>query len=144
MLANQYFISERYFEALEEYSKLTPERINDPIIKMKIIICAALNKNFEKALSLLKEIPVDENSSYYGLKLLKEIYLCEKMLEQLEKRKNPNSENDEAKRMLMAILSRFTDRKKSLEYFNGLKSSGYSDIVNDFLCSIKEIKQTTI
>ncbi|NOX17840.1 MAG: hypothetical protein GXO87_06105 [Chlorobi bacterium] len=143
MLANQYFISGRYFEALEEYSKLPREKQNDLLIKKKMIICSALNGSFERALFLLKDMPTDDNSLYYGLQLMKDECFCEKLLEKLEGQKKQIIKNDEAKKMQTAILSYFTEREKSLEYFYGLKNSGYSDIVNTFLSSIKHKSHTT-
>ncbi len=141
-MANQYFISGRYFEALDEYSKLPMERQDDLLIKKKMIICAALNNNFEKALVLLSKIRADSNSDHYGLQLLKDECLCDKLLEKLESQKNRNVRNDEQTGMQIAILSYFTDRAKSLKFFNELKNSGYSNIVNDFIETVKHKSHT--
>lgn len=141
MLANQYFISERYFEALDEYSKLSEEMKNDPLIKNKMIVCATLNKNFELAMVLLKELIrsnlyLSEDKSIE----LKECPGCD-AINKLEKKITGEKGLENVKKMQLAILRCITDQTRSLEIFENLKDSIYADIVRPFLQELKTLNQ---
>ena len=141
MLANQYFISERYFEALDEYSKLSEEMKNDPLIKNKMIVCATLNKNFELAMVLLKEL-IRSNlyrSDDKGIEL-KECPGCD-AINKLEKKITGEKGLENVKKMQLAILRCITDQTRSLEIFENLKDSIYADIVRPFLQELKTLNQ---
>ncbi len=133
MLANQFFISGRYFEALEEYSKLPEDKLKDPLIMKKMIICAALNKNFKKALELLENMPNDATASRENLRILKDECLCEQLLKDLETRTGENQYEENVIKMQIAILSYFTDKEKSLQYFNKLNNFNFSNLTKEFL-----------
>ncbi len=137
MLANQYFIAERYFEALGEYSKLSKKQKSNPVIKKKLIICAALNNDFEKALSVLTEWIVDNFKQSFEIQNDPDEYHIIETTQKLEKEILEKKGDKELKKMQIAILSYFSDQTKSFEIFNQLKDSIFQDIVNSFLQTLQ-------
>jgi len=137
MLANQYFIAERYFEALGEYSKLSKKRKNNPVIEKKIIICAALNNDFEKALSVLKEWVIENFKQSVEIKSDSDEYHTIETTKKLENELLEKKGHVDLKLMQIAILSFFSDRTKSLEIFIQLKDSIFQDIINSFLQTLQ-------
>ncbi len=142
MLANQYFISGRYFEAFEEYSRLPKEKRDNLMIRKKMIISTTMNENFEKALSLLKELVLRDFSLFKNeMKTTDVECLCKEIVNKLEIQNKQKVESADKKKMQIAILNFFYNQDKSLEYFKKFEYSNYSDIVQPFLQSINSIKQ---
>lgn len=141
MLANQYFISERYSEAFEEYSKLPQERQNNIVIKEKMIISAALDENFKDALSMIKELLKDKFSQSNKIKIDTEVRPSIEVINKFENQTKQKQEYKDVIKMKIAILTFFSDQDKSLDYFKKLKESIYADIVDPFLKSLNKIIQ---
>ncbi len=140
MLANQYFISERYFEALKEYSKLPNEMKNAPSIKEKMIICAALDEKFEEAVSLLTELFVNNFGLLNKLNVQDEESFHKELLNKLEIQNEKRTKYSDIIKMKMAILNIFFDSDKSLNFLKELKASIYADSVNSILQLLKKTK----
>lgn len=132
MLANQYFISERYSEALEEYSKLPKVRRKNIIIKEKMIISATLDENFEVALPMLHELIKDKFGQSHSIKIDAQVCPCIEVVNKLESQNKQGQEYKDVIKMKIAILTFFSDQDKSLEIFKELKGSVYADIVTPF------------
>ena len=133
MLANQYFISGRYSEALSEYAKLTSTTENDVVVKEKMIMSAALTENFELALNLLLML-INEKVKILSINTINNsVCPCTDIVNKLENGEKANNTSIMETEMKIAILSFFTDRNKSVKYFTKLKESEYADIVNSFL-----------
>lgn len=132
MLANQYFISERYSEAFEEYSKLPREKQNNIIIKEKMIISAAFDENFEDALSMIKELIRDQFDKSNKIKINTEAYPSIEVINKFESQTKQKQGYKDVIKMKIAILTFFSDQDKSFEIFKELKGSIYADIVTPF------------
>ena len=139
MLANQYFISERYSEAFEEYSKLPKVRRKNIIIKEKMIISATFDENFEEALSMLRELIKDKFGQSDSIKINAQVCPCIEVVNKLESQNKQGQEYKDVIKMKIAILTFFSDQDKSLRYFEKLKDSSYADLINSFLKSINNI-----
>jgi len=138
MLANQYFISERYSEAFEEYSKLPRERKNNVVIREKMIISAAFDENFEDALSMIKGLMRDKLNKSNEIKIDTEVCPSIEAISKFESQIKQKQEHKDVIKMKIAILTFFSDQDKSLDYFKKLKGSIYADIVNPFLKSLNK------
>ena len=140
MLANQYFISGRYSEALSEYSKLPATKQNDVVVKEKMIISATLVENFALALSLLDEIVTNYSKFLDEINIDADACFCPEIVKKLEMQKVQKKRDTEVKNMKIAILMFFQNQNKAMKYFEKLKDSSYADLINSFLTSINKIK----
>lgn len=101
-----------------------------------------MNENFEKALSLLKELVLRDFSLFKNeMKTTDVECLCKEIVNKLEIQNKQKVESADKKKMQIAILNFFYNQDKSLEYFKKFEYSNYSDIVQPFLQSINSIKQ---
>jgi len=137
MLANQYFISGRYSEALSEYSKLTSTTENDVVVMEKMIMSAALTENFECALNLLLTLINEKVETLSTNTINNSVCPCTEIVNKLENDRKVNKTSSMETEMKIAILSFFTDKDKSMKYFQKLKKSCYADMIKPVLTSLK-------
>ena len=118
MLANQYFMTERYLEACELYKKVLSVNSSNSIVKKKLLSCFVLTGKLSEAMDIFTqlilkdfEILLENEDGLYGTP-------CIKMISELESCNSDLSETD--KIFTLGVLWMYCDINTAKSYFDQL------------------------
>lgn len=119
MLGNQYYLSERYKEAAEQYEKALLINPTNYSIKKKLILCYLQTGNLQMALKLFTILISENINILMTCNLECENCPCYKKIYELENYQLEIPEKDKLE--MLGILWLYCDIYTSIKYFNKLK-----------------------
>lgn len=116
MLANQYFLARRYFQACDVYEKVLAARPNDKFIRRKLIVCYTQIGEIKKALDVFISCLEDDIECIVKIDPVADDCPCPELATELEK-KLANNLNSLDFHLILGMLWLYCDEKKSISYF---------------------------
>jgi tetratricopeptide (TPR) repeat protein len=118
MLANQYFIAERFRDACEQYKEVLNVNPTNSQVKKKLILCYIQIGNLSSALKLFMELISTSINTIIENEINIYNQPCKKMIHMLENM--PSSIAEEDKMLILGILWMYCDVNISKKYFKKL------------------------
>lgn len=118
MLANQYFIAERFQDASKEYEEVLKVNTTNNLVKKKLILCYLQIGNLSSALKLFIELISTSINTIIENEINIYNQPCKKMIHMLENM--PSSIAEEDKLLILGILWMYCDVNISKYYFKKL------------------------
>lgn len=144
MLANQYFISERYQEASYQYGEVLKKHPENYLVKKKLVLCYIKTGEIDNALKLFTELTKSNVNIIFKNEISIYPQICKDMIYEIE---NFNSNfTQKEKYLILGILYMYCDFKIAEEHFQKLqKMIPYNDnlfttikTINHFITKKKE------
>lgn len=137
MLANQYFLTHRFGEALKIYEKIFKDEINDSNILEKMIVCYTLESNTEKAIQLLERLMSEKPDFAESMKDDPDFCPCYEVLDEIRNGKGAFS-SEYKKYLALGILSLFIDTKEALHWMHKANELEKSEEITKIISHIEK------
>jgi tetratricopeptide (TPR) repeat protein len=127
MLANQYFIAERFKDACEKYKEVLKVNPTNTQVKKKLILCYIQIGKVQDAFELFLEIITTNINTI--IENEKNIYNqpCKKMIYELEHL--PSDLNETDKMLVLGMLWMYCDINQAIQYFRKLITENPNDLI---------------
>ncbi len=115
MLANHYFLVEKYSEAERLYEDLVSRANPNLVVSKKLILCYLYNREIQKALNLFSNL-VKDKDLFLSLINESEDCPCGNVLKELETKRNSNLRIQDFY-LILGMAYGFKDIQSSISYF---------------------------